>query len=154
MITSDKHSHFTDNDIIDLAKGIAGTCQLIVNLSNQSPIKQLANYAESKGIDLPQNESITEEGIIARLIDECWWRRQLRTFHGRKAEQYEIEQGRVHRKTGIYVSDHGLQSVKQQKYRNRRLLESLIATNEEDKEYTLQELADLSVSNPKNRRNL
>jgi len=40
----------------------------------------------------------------------------------------------------------------QQKQRNRRVLENCIAANEEGQEFTLQELAEHSLSNPANRR--
>lgn len=144
--------NYTDNEIIDIAKESANKCQFIVRLAKRSSIMHLEKFAQTLGIELPRDKAITEKGIIARLIDESWWRRQLRTYYRRQSEQYEIEQGKVHRKFGLYVSDKGFESVRQQKIRNRRLLKSLIATNEENQEYTLQELSELNVSNPKIRR--
>ena len=43
--------------------------------------------------------------------------------------------------------------MKQQKLRSKTILENCIATNETGQEYTLQQLSDLSVSNPINQRN-
>ena len=152
MNTPEIQPYIRDSEIVILAKESAKTCEIIVRRAKKSPIRHLTKFVRSKKINLPQSKTITEEGVISRLIDESWWRRQLRVYHSRKTEQFEIEQGRVHRHTGIYVSDQGFECFKEQKIRNRRLLESLVATNEDDQEYTLQELSDLSVSNPEIRR--
>jgi hypothetical protein len=60
--------------------------------------------------------------------------------------------GLVRKGGQLYVSDETLERHRGQKARNRALLETLVAVNEAGQEYTLQELADLSVSNPKLRR--
>ncbi|PTR06618.1 bacteriophage replication gene A protein [Nitrosospira sp. Nsp5] len=60
--------------------------------------------------------------------------------------------GLVHSRKGKYVSDETLQREQKQNRRNRIILEQCIATNELGQEYTLQQLADLSVSNPRIRR--
>lgn len=95
---------------------------------------------------------ITHTGILARLSDEYWWRRALRKVHVRKFEQGAIRLGLVHSRKGKYVSDETLERRRKQNRRNRAILEHCIATNELGQEYTLQQLADLSVSNPKIRR--
>ncbi|WP_181258967.1 replication endonuclease [Nitrosospira multiformis] len=60
--------------------------------------------------------------------------------------------GLVHSRKGKYVSDEALERRHKQNRRNRAILEHCIAVNELGQEYTLQQLADLSVSNPKIRR--
>jgi hypothetical protein len=95
---------------------------------------------------------VTVTGILARLADEYWWRRALRTVYGRKFEHGAIRLGLVHSRKGKYVSDETLTRRQKQDRRNRAMLEQCIATNELQQEYTLQQLADLSVSNPKIRR--
>ena len=72
----------------------------------------------------------------------------MRKKYGRTVEGFAIGVGFVHRHRGIYASDAAVSRRRQQKDRNRRLLESLEAVNEVDQAYSLQELADLSVSNP------
>lgn len=98
------------------------------------------------------SDPVTVTGILARLADEYWWRRALRKVYGRKFEHGAIRLGLVHRRKGKYVSDETLKKRKKQDRRNRAMLEQCITTNELGHEYTLQQLADLSVSNPKIRR--
>ena len=95
---------------------------------------------------------VTHTGILARLSDEYWWRRALRKNHVRQFEHGAIRLGLVHSRKGKYVSDETLKRRQKQNRRNRAILEHCIATNELGEEYSLQQLADLSVSNPKNRR--
>ncbi len=95
---------------------------------------------------------ITHAGILARLADEYWWRQALRTVHMRHFEHSAICLGLVHSRKGKYVSDETMKRRRKQIRRNRAILENCIATNELGQEYTLQQLAELSVSNPKIRR--
>lgn len=96
--------------------------------------------------------SVSIPGVLNRLCSEHWWRRTLRNIHVRNVEQEAISLGLVHRFAGLYVSDETLNRHLQQKQRNRRILESCIAMNEDGQEFTLQELAEHSLSNPANRR--
>ena len=98
------------------------------------------------------NEPVTVTGVLARLADECWWRRALRKVYVRRFEHGAIRLGLVHSRKGKYVSDETLQRRQKRDRSNRAILEQCIATNELGQEYTLQQLADLAVSNPKNRR--
>ncbi|SEL65051.1 replication endonuclease [Nitrosovibrio tenuis] len=95
---------------------------------------------------------VTDTGILARLADEYWWRRALRTIHVRQFEHAAIRLGLVHKRRGKYVSDETLRRRQKQNRRNRTILEHCLATNELGQTFTLQELADLSVSNPEIRR--
>ncbi len=97
-------------------------------------------------------DPVTVTGILARLADEHWWRRALRKVYGRQLEHGAIRVGLVHKRKDKYVSDETLKRRKKQDRRNRAMLERCIATNELGQEYSVQELADLSVSNPKIRR--
>ena len=107
--------------------------------------------------DRDRNESVTvlvsAKGVIGRLCDERWWRRSLRRLHIRNVEKKAIELGLVRAGREKYVSNVTLQHKRQQAQRNRKILEQCIATNELEQTYTLQELSDLSVSNPKIQRN-
>jgi hypothetical protein len=102
--------------------------------------------------DSSESDPIDSTGVLARLADECWWRKALRTVYGRKFEHGAIRLGLVHNRKGKYVSDETLTRRQKRDRRNRAILEQCIARNEDGQEYTLQQLADLSVSNPKNRR--
>ncbi|MBK8162009.1 MAG: replication endonuclease [Gammaproteobacteria bacterium] len=67
-------------------------------------------------------------------------------------ESFAIEIGQVHRGAGIYASDEAVGRDGRRKPEIARALEATTAVNELDQEYTLQQLADLSVSNPHIRR--
>ncbi|WP_052370539.1 replication endonuclease [Chromobacterium haemolyticum] len=100
----------------------------------------------------PGKRSVTYESIFKRLIDEGFWRKVFRRGVARKVEAEAIRTGLVNQRTGLYVSDDTLTRFRSQRCRNRSLLESLVAFNELGDEFTLAELADLSVSNPDVRR--
>jgi hypothetical protein len=97
--------------------------------------------------------SVSALGVTGRLFDERWWRRSLRNVHIRNVEGKAIELGIVRHGREKYVSNVTLHRKRQQKQRNRKTLEQCIATNEQDQSFTLQELSDLSVSNPTIQRN-
>ena len=98
-------------------------------------------------------EKWTTEGVLNRMCDENWWRKIFRKITAQEVEKYSISLGLVHRQKRIYISDESMQRISQQKRRHRKSLEKITLTNEVGDEYSLQELADLSVANPKNRRN-
>ena len=58
----------------------------------------------------------------------------------------------MHAQAGIYCSDMTLERRRSQKVRNRALLETLEAINQEGQSYTLAELAELGLANPDHRR--
>lgn len=96
----------------------------------------------------PVTVSVSATGTLNRLCNEQWWRRGLRTLHIRNVERYAIQAGLVSR----YVSDELLQRYVSKQQRTKRILQNTIATNEEGQEFTLAELSDLNVSNPRIRR--
>lgn len=110
----------------------------------------LNGYCVSKGANMPQGQDISAKW--ARACDAGWWRRQLRGNLSRACESLAIDIGHVNRKRGLYCSDDAMRRRAAQRRRNRALLESMQATNELGQVYTLQQLADLSVSNPEVRR--
>ena len=112
-------------------------------------IRALGRLAKQYGLTLP-NQS--EAGIIARLSDSAWWRRNLRKKHRQGLEQVAIALNKVNSKRAWYVSDESLQCHLDQKLKNTELLKAMRAINELEQEFTLKELADKSVSNPVIRR--
>lgn len=95
----------------------------------------------------------TEDGTWNRLRDKKWWRRRLLTAHAKNIDQFAREQGLIHQRRQIYVSDSALALVTERRRHARRVLEQCEAVNELGEAYTLAELQDLSVSNPVLRRN-
>ena len=143
----------SDDDAICLkARNEARSCtRIAAKAKNESnALENLKGYISAYGIPLPF--ATTRKGIIARLKDEQWWRRQLRVIHGQEVETTAISLNMVNKRHQIYVSDASLARRRGQRQRNRALLESLEAINELGDSFTLQELTEFSVSNPKNRR--
>ncbi len=113
----------------------------------------LADACLQRSIDPPKIErGITVAGAIARMCDDLWWRRQVRKKHARRVEQSAIELGLVHSRAGLYASDEAVGRRREQRNRNRQMLEAMLAINEMGQEYTLQQLVDLSTTNPVIRR--
>lgn len=112
----------------------------------------LLQFCDSKKVARP-SDKLTPKGQRGRLLCEKWWRRALRKAIGREVESLAIDLGMVHKQKGIYASDETVARRQQQKRRNRALLKTVIAANEQGQEYTLEALSELGVSNPKLRCN-
>ena len=113
---------------------------------------------EDLGLSLPNDvdEFSTEEekaAALARVVDHIWLRKQLRVLQWRQMEAFLRELGEVCLRKGIYVSDFSMARRLQQRDHTARLLQRMVATNQDQQSYTLAELAELSTSNPVNRRN-
>lgn len=152
-----------DARLRDWCEAKARHCRLTVNRFDEKPLraqKHISEMLNSYGIDFPLQVSRSVElacfdpfeVAYAKLSDAGWWRRQVRTLQKREQEEYARLSGVVHSRGQIYCSDHNVRARADQKKRNRMLLSELEATNELGESFTLEELADLSVSNPKIRR--
>ncbi len=92
------------------------------------------------------------EAALKRYCDEVWWFKRLRSGQRRAKEALIRELGYVHKRRDMYVSELTFRRRLAQKARNRQLLESLEARNEEGVSFTLAELQDMSPANPIIRR--
>lgn len=113
---------------------------------------------EKCGFDFPLDnpESATEAELgpaLQRCFDPCWWRRQIRARQDAILEEVCIKLGLVHRRAGIYVSEHTLRKKVLQWKRNEELLGCLEAVNDLGEVLPLVDIAQRSVSNLVNRRN-
>lgn len=156
---STKHSipvNATDDDLKVLTKRIVQEVKSFHNfLLNQScKIENLLHFAQKYEVKRPDldHPNITAKGIYTRLTDENWWLHLLRKAHAKKLERVAIRSGLVHQRKGKYVSDETLQRRREQKKRNRRILDGLLAINEIGERLTLSELAEHSLANPHVRR--
>ncbi len=152
-----------DARLRDWCEAKARHCRLTVSRRDSDPIrnqKHICELLNAYGIEFPLQVSATLElacfdpfeVAYAKLSDSGWWRRQVRTLQRREQEEYARLSGIVHSRGQIYCSDQNVRARQEQKKRNRMLLSELEATNELGESFTLEELADLSVSNPKIRR--
>lgn len=111
------------------------------------------SLADLHGVERARsNDKGDAVGVVARYACPRWWRRKLRQAQRLAIEREKIAQGLVGAYRQVYCSDAQVALRGAQLTRNREALEVTKAINEEGQEYTLQELADLSVSNPRIRR--
>ncbi len=110
---------------------------------------------EMRGVDPPSlaTPNLSPMGLLRRFWDEQWWQRKLRKAHARHFEAEAIRFGCVHRHAGAYVSDAMLHAFQESKVRNRRILGKMVAINDSEQMFSLEDLVAKGVSNPVNRRN-
>lgn len=110
--------------------------------------------ADSYEISAPNPEDYENkyEPCVNRLCCPKWWKRQLSKKQKVTVEFVARELRQVHNHGKPYCSNISLKRHRQQKASNREYLESQLAVNEKDQQYTLAELSDLTVSNPAIRR--
>lgn len=146
----------SDADLEAMAKRTAHDFRQLACLHDEIDQSVISLWKRAKQIGVrppsPDDPKITIKGALARLTDDGWWLRALRRAHAKNLEQEAINIGLVHLRAGIYVSDESLNRRKAQKARNRRVLDGLIACNELGQEFSLSELAEVGVSNPRIRR--
>lgn len=151
------HRHklnFTDSvdEIKGLAQDMSEKCSHIhLKISDESRA-----YLECKKLTiqydiqppLPKNFCNQLSPCLKRLGCETWWKRNLVSKQRLIAESVIRDLQQVHNHKTPYCSTFTLQRRRQQKRSNRDFLESQTAINQNDQEYSLAELSDLSVSNP------
>jgi replication gene A protein len=146
----------SDNDLQALAKRIVREMQSISRIYQnlEDAVSRMLQRAQKYAVNLPtlDNPNITIKGLYTRLTDEYWWLHALRKTHARMLERQAICLGFVHKRAGVYVSDETLTRRKEQKKRNRRILDGFIAINELGQSFTLSELAEHGLANPRVRR--
>ncbi|OLO03306.1 replication endonuclease [Salinicola socius] len=122
-----------------------------IAVADEMALTQARERARLHGIT-PPSPKMKRAAQLARLGCDKWWRRKLRRITGRQIEQIMREARRVHKRAGIYCSDLTVERRRSQKVRNRALLETIEAINQNDQVYTLAELAELGLANPDHRR--
>ncbi|MGR8981778.1 MAG: replication endonuclease [Gammaproteobacteria bacterium] len=119
--------------------------------------KPLETYLECKKIveQYGINPPPVKEGYepaVNRMCCYRWWFRKIRNLRLRTLEEIARNIELVSRCRSTYASDYVIKLKRQQKEKNRLYLESTFVSNENGESYSLQELADRSVSNPAIRR--
>lgn len=91
--------------------------------------------------------------IVARLSDQQWWRKQLKTKFMRIIEQVlrELRFVSIYKKNP-YVSKSTLTRLRQQRHKNKKLIDSMECVRDDGLTIPLFECVSASVSNPSNRR--
>ena len=142
----------TAEEIRDTAKQASASAWRVItqHRDEDSARRALLNLADRYKIEPPNCDDIAK--IVNRMTSPHWWRRKLRR-HFQKAEAAFIRMGFVHKHAAAYLSDEAYARFESQQRSTVRLLGQLEAVNTDTGEtFTLGELAEHSLSNPKNRR--
>lgn len=147
--------YFDENKLTELAEEKAALCKQIAlpgTFDVSERFEFVKAFIENLKIEIDPKLLKDKAGLVLRSFDVNFWRRNLRKVTGRAAEHIALTAGLVHSKADIYCSDFAVARYRAMKKRNQVLLENTLLTNEDGQTYTLKELSDLSVSNPKIRR--
>ena len=145
----------TAEDIRDHAKKAADTAWRKLTVADKYVLDEAAarralfDLAKNYKIEPPSHDDFGK--VVSRMTSPHWWRRKLRRQF-QQAEAAFIRIGFVHKRAALYVSDEAYARFESQQRSNARLLSVMEAVNVETGEsLTLGELAEHSLSNPKNR---
>lgn len=143
-----------DQELREFAKRRAAECFRVAcnYLDADFALAKMLEVALRYEIAPPCGRNVTKTGQRMRLLDETWWRRNVRKTAGRNVESAAIKIGLVSRVAGLYASDDAVKRRTGQRRRNREILESIVAINDKGQEYSMQALSDLGTSSPEIRR--
>jgi hypothetical protein len=91
-------------------------------------------------------------GCIKRYVDKRWWLRKFRKVITQANEKAALHLNFVNSKRQVYASNITTKNRITQRLRNEELLSSSVIINDAGQRYTLKEVSDLNVSNPKIRK--
>lgn len=115
-------------------------------------LTQLEQFTTLQGVKPPSRESYSVVGITGRLCDDKWWLRKLRKAHIRNVEVVYHHLNQVNRIKGIYCSNPTLKARLNQKHFQQEYLANTIATNQAGESFSLLELSQKGVADPKIRK--
>lgn len=152
LVVGDLHLSWDDDELCNWARAKAERCarEIKADKCAHHVLRWLVN---SVGFNWPAVDLFGDQGAELRVQDERWWRRRARVAKARVIDQLARSFRMVHAKAQVYVSNEAAKLRAKQAKRNRAILEGFEAVNQDGDVYSLAALADLSVSNPVNRRN-
>lgn len=113
----------------------------------------LSRYVTTFSIKpIEPNKTIQLSGCIKRYADNRWWLRKFRKLITQANEKAALHLNFVNSKRQIYASNITTKNRITQRLRNDELLSSSFIINEQGQRYSLKEISDLNVSNPKIRK--
>jgi len=113
----------------------------------------LARYVTTFKIEPPKSTNIIKvSGCLKRLADNRWWLRRIRKLITQANEKAAILLNLVNRRKQIYASNVTTRNRQSQLLRNEQLLSAHFIINEAGERFSLKEISDVNVSNPKVRK--
>lgn len=145
-----------DQELKDKAESYAAGAAKSLKKWGVDSESKLRALCERYQVEFPEPRQLDIDGVLPslrRVACQKWWCRKLRKLQSVRMENIARDLRIVSQKKQIYCSDFNVNRRRSQKSRNKKILEGLKATNQNGESFTLQELADKSVSKPENRRN-
>lgn len=143
-----------EDSLREYAKDRAELCSRYAAMSNHVNINEITDhliaYAETYGISVNVNGN--SNGIIKRLRDPIWWLRKLRKSLTKNIETAFHHLNRVNNFNGKYASDWLTSQRHNQLARHERAMSATFFVNDLGQTFSLKELSDKSISNPKIRK--
>ncbi len=151
LAVSDLRLWWTDGQIKDFCESKAAICRRL-EIQSPMPAWEIRELIHEYGFEFPDFDIFGLESAVNRVSDPAWWRRQVRRLQARECDEISRNMRLVHSDRDIYCSKVAKQVRADQRRRNREMLESMVAINDEGQAMLLSDLADKSVSNPAIRR--
>jgi hypothetical protein len=115
--------------------------------------ERACRYTEMFNIDAPTPTNRKHiSGCIKRMADKRWWLRRFRKLITQANEKAAILFNFVNRRKQIYASNLTTRNRQTRLLENTQLMSAHFIINEAGQRYSLQEVSDLNVSNPKVRK--
>ncbi|TXI35540.1 MAG: replication endonuclease [Nitrosomonas sp.] len=141
-------------ELFEAAKRIAEKCHTARSRA-QSPLEAYQaclRIVDHYQVKQPSAKDNDLEPALNRMCCSRWWNRRIQILKLRKIETIARNIELVNRLRGTYASDYTIHAKRKQKERNRLYLASNFVSNQNGEIFSLQNLADRSVSNPAVRR--
>lgn len=141
----------SEHQVRDSAAQLAGFFREFVK--NAKSLKEIISKAIEKGAHENSFDGAVAQGVILRVQDERFWRRQLRKTVARTKEAgYRNHMGWVHRRRQLYCSDTNLNFYLDRKQRQKHMMSLVEFVNELGESFSGEELVEKSMANPKLRK--
>jgi len=149
---------FDLNQLNEYAEQYAEHCRRLRPLDQWDDAAQLRALAhrlafcEGIGIEVHFTKKTRFEGIVMRLEEPHWWRRQLRKSWTRASENACRELGTIRKGTDPFASLDAVRFRRAQRLTHRGFMERHIMVSSAGEQLSLLAIAERSLSNPALRR--
>jgi hypothetical protein len=154
LVIGDLNLTASTEELRESAKGLAHRCRVARESFRSQPeaFRRCTAIAERYRVTPPPLATDDWEPALNRLSCPRWWFRKIQTLRLRTLEKIARNIELVSRCRSTYASEHIVKLKRRQKEQTRLYLSSSFVTNETGESFSLQDLADRSVSNPAIRR--
>jgi hypothetical protein len=149
---------FDDEKITEHAEFYAKLCRLMRPADEQDEgallhgLRRRLDFAAHVGVTVFATRRMRFAGLVERLENARWWRRQLRKAWTRSAENECRDLGMVHRFAVPFITDNGCRLREHQRRRGEAYLKSRTVTNQDGVQLDLFEVSQHTIANPELRR--